>query len=90
METQPSIDANVAFKTGSINQETSGADNVARELDEFNAKYQYLIDELYKRLQEIAAKNPNDIVTLVSLKKIFFFVFFFKQVEQICYKSWYT
>lgn len=52
----------------------SGADIVSRELDEFNGRYQYLIDLLYGRLQEIASFNPNDIVTLVS----FFYFFVYK------------
>lgn len=67
MESQPSFDAaNIAYTNRDQQQEPCGADVIARELDEFNAKYQYLIDELYRRLQEIASRNPNDIVTLVS------------------------
>ncbi|CAH2097827.1 unnamed protein product [Euphydryas editha] len=44
----------------------SGAEAVARELDELNAKHQRLLDLLYERLRRIAAANPGDIVTLVS------------------------
>lgn len=44
----------------------SGAEAVARELDELNAKHQRLLDMLYERLRRIAAANPGDIVTLVS------------------------
>ncbi|XP_072947994.1 microtubule-actin cross-linking factor 1 isoform X5 [Epargyreus clarus] len=43
---------------------TSGAEAVARELDELNAKHQRLLDLLYERLRRIAAANPGDIVTL--------------------------
>lgn len=46
--------------------ELTGADAVARELDELNAKHQRLLDLLYERLRRIAAANPGDIVTLVS------------------------
>ncbi|XP_064074947.1 microtubule-actin cross-linking factor 1 isoform X22 [Vanessa tameamea] len=42
----------------------SGAEAVARELDELNAKHQRLLDLLYERLRRIAAANPGDIVTL--------------------------
>ncbi|XP_041970863.1 plectin isoform X9 [Aricia agestis] len=42
----------------------SGAETVARELDELNAKHQRLLDLLYERLRRIAAANPGDIVTL--------------------------
>ncbi|XP_050668125.1 dystonin isoform X27 [Leptidea sinapis] len=42
----------------------TGADAVARELDELNAKHQRLLDLLYERLRRIAAANPGDIVTL--------------------------
>ncbi|XP_052740585.1 uncharacterized protein LOC112045305 isoform X23 [Bicyclus anynana] len=42
----------------------SGAEAVARELDELNAKHQRLLDMLYERLRRIAAANPGDIVTL--------------------------
>ncbi|XP_048001317.1 microtubule-actin cross-linking factor 1-like [Leguminivora glycinivorella] len=44
--------------------EQSGAENVARELDDLNAKHQRLLDMLYERLRRIAAANPGDIVTL--------------------------
>lgn len=44
-----------------------GSDAVARELDDLNAKYQRLMDMLYERLRRIAAANPGDIVTLVSV-----------------------
>ncbi|KPJ00723.1 Dystonin [Papilio xuthus] len=44
--------------------ELSGAEAVARELDELNAKHQRLLDLLYERLRRIAAANPGDIVTL--------------------------
>lgn len=44
----------------------TGAEAVARELDELNAKHQRLLDMLYERLRRIAAANPGDIVTLVS------------------------
>lgn len=44
----------------------TGAETVARELDELNAKHQRLLDMLYERLRRIAAANPGDIVTLVS------------------------
>lgn len=53
---------------------TSGADTVARELDELNSKHQRLMDMLYERLRRIAAANPGDIVTLVS--SFLFYVFF--------------
>lgn len=59
------MDGNVAFRSPRSKQ-LSGADVVAKELDEFNARYQYLIDNLYGRLKEIAARSPGDIVTLVS------------------------
>ncbi|XP_069355680.1 microtubule-actin cross-linking factor 1, isoforms 1/2/3/4/5 isoform X12 [Maniola hyperantus] len=42
----------------------SGAEAVAKELDELNAKHQRLLDMLYERLRRIAAANPGDIVTL--------------------------
>ncbi|XP_047520509.1 dystonin isoform X21 [Pieris napi] len=45
-------------------ESTSGADAVARELDELNGKHQRLLDMLYERLRRIAAANPGDIVTL--------------------------
>lgn len=45
----------------------AGADAVARELDELNVKHQRLLDLLYERLRRIAAANPGDIVTLVSV-----------------------
>ncbi|XP_015837198.1 microtubule-actin cross-linking factor 1 isoform X43 [Tribolium castaneum] len=61
LETQPSLD--VVFRAAKESGPT-GADIIAKELDEFNARYQYLIDELYRRLQEIAARCPGDIVTL--------------------------
>lgn len=44
----------------------TGAESVARELDELNASHQRLLDLLYERLRRIAAANPGDIVTLVS------------------------
>lgn len=47
--------------------EQSGAEAVARELDDLNAKHQRLLDMLYERLRRIAAANPGDIVTLVSV-----------------------
>lgn len=83
MESQPSLDANVAFRSGRNTNEPIGADIISKELDEFNDRYQYLIDELYKRLQEIAARNPNDIVTLVSHKKnqLLFICFFCKFIR---------
>lgn len=49
----------------------TGAEAVARELDELNANHQRLLDMLYERLRRIAAANPGDIVTLVS----YFFLF---------------
>ncbi|XP_045525143.1 dystonin isoform X25 [Pieris brassicae] len=45
-------------------ESTSGADAVARDLDELNGKHQRLLDMLYERLRRIAAANPGDIVTL--------------------------
>lgn len=45
----------------------SGSEAVARELDDLNANYQRLMDMLYERLRRIAAANPGDIVTLVSV-----------------------
>lgn len=48
-----------------------GSESVARELDELNANHQKLLDLLYERLRRIAAANPGDIVTLVSV----FFIF---------------
>lgn len=48
----------------------TGAETVARELDELNAKHQRLLDSLYERLRRIAAANPGDIVTLVSFTSI--------------------
>lgn len=44
-----------------------GSEAVARELDDLNANYQRLLDMLYERLRRIAAANPGDIVTLVSV-----------------------
>lgn len=44
----------------------TGAESVAKELDELNANHQKLLDLLYERLRRIAAANPGDIVTLVS------------------------
>lgn len=70
METQPSLDANAAFRIPK-DASPSGADSVAKELDEFNARYQYLLDALYARLHEIASKCPGDIVTLVSFYYIY-------------------
>lgn len=43
-----------------------GVDIVSTELDEFNHRYQNLLDLLYARLKEIHARSPGDIVTLVS------------------------
>ncbi|XP_066142735.1 microtubule-actin cross-linking factor 1 isoform X41 [Euwallacea fornicatus] len=62
LDAHPSLDASDVFK----NKESgpAGADVVAKDLDEFNDRYRYLIDVLYGRLQEIAKMNPNDIVTL--------------------------
>ncbi|XP_066262854.1 plectin isoform X36 [Euwallacea similis] len=62
LDAHPSLDASDVFK----NKESgpAGADIVAKDLDEFNDRYRYLIDVLYGRLQEIAKMNPNDIVTL--------------------------
>lgn len=67
---QPSLDANTAFRIQRSGQ-PSGADVVTQELDEFNARYQYLVDALYARLEEIAEKCPGDIVTLVSQVYVF-------------------
>nr|XP_022902342.1 plectin-like isoform X1 [Onthophagus taurus]XP_022902343.1 plectin-like isoform X1 [Onthophagus taurus]XP_022902344.1 plectin-like isoform X1 [Onthophagus taurus]XP_022902345.1 plectin-like isoform X1 [Onthophagus taurus]XP_022902346.1 plectin-like isoform X1 [Onthophagus taurus] len=64
LEAQPSLDASVAFREKPSGP--TGADIVASELDVFNEKYQYLVDTLYSRLKEIAARCPGDIVTLVS------------------------
>ncbi|XP_048523580.1 dystonin isoform X32 [Dendroctonus ponderosae] len=62
LDAHPSLDAGDALKRPDA--APSGADIVSRELDEFNGRYQYLVDVLYGRLQEIASFNPNDIVTL--------------------------
>lgn len=64
------MDVGDSFRSKEVT--SSGADVVAAELDELNARYRNLIDVLYGRLQEIAKLNPNDIVTLVSV----FFVYF--------------
>ncbi|XP_017784158.1 PREDICTED: dystonin isoform X28 [Nicrophorus vespilloides] len=69
LEYQPSLDAEVSFKARNGN-DTSGADAVAVELDEFNAKYEYLRTTLYRRLEEIAAKCPGDIVTLRLMEQM--------------------
>ncbi|XP_056639436.1 microtubule-actin cross-linking factor 1 isoform X38 [Diorhabda sublineata] len=61
LEYQPSLDANAAIWN---NKQPSGADLVAKELDEFNERYQYLVDFLYDRLKQIAEKCKGDIVTL--------------------------
>ncbi|KAG5872490.1 hypothetical protein JTB14_037535 [Gonioctena quinquepunctata] len=63
LEEQPSLDGSAAFwaRTGG---HPSGADLVAEELDQFNERYQYLMDFLYGRLREIADKCKGDIVTL--------------------------
>lgn len=63
LEFQPSMDAELAMQP---NIGPTGADATAQELEQFNAKYQYIVDTIYGRLQEIAAKCPGDIVTLVS------------------------
>ncbi|XP_063905666.1 microtubule-actin cross-linking factor 1 isoform X33 [Zophobas morio] len=68
LESQPSLDANAAFR--SKDSGPSGADVVAKELDDLNARYQYLIDALYGRLQEIAARSPGDIVTLRLIEQM--------------------
>ncbi|ENN74679.1 hypothetical protein YQE_08796, partial [Dendroctonus ponderosae] len=64
LDAHPSLDAGDALKRPDA--APSGADIVSRELDEFNGRYQYLVDVLYGRLQEIASFNPNDIVTLIA------------------------
>lgn len=51
-----------------------GSESVARELDELNANHQKLLDLLYERLRRIAAANPGDIVTLVSVLFLYFSV----------------
>ncbi|XP_065166739.1 dystonin isoform X7 [Atheta coriaria] len=61
LEFQPSMDAELAMQP---NIGPTGADATAQELEQFNAKYQYIVDTIYGRLQEIAAKCPGDIVTL--------------------------
>ncbi|XP_072387789.1 microtubule-actin cross-linking factor 1 isoform X30 [Diabrotica undecimpunctata] len=61
LEYQPSLDANAAVWNS---RQPSGADLVAKELDEFNERYQYLVDFLYDRLRQIADKCKGDIVTL--------------------------
>lgn len=65
LEIHPSWDVNDIY----MKQDggPAGAETVTMELDEFNARYQYLLDALYGRLQDIARMNPNDIVTLVSV-----------------------
>ncbi|XP_049817745.1 dystonin isoform X11 [Aethina tumida] len=63
LEAQPSLDANTAFRNAR-GQSPTGADQVAQELDEFNARYQFLLDSLYDRLRDIADRCPGDIVTL--------------------------
>lgn len=65
------MDGSAGFNGVTKPGEQSGAENVARELDEFNARYQYLVDSLYGRLKEIADKCPGDIVTLVSFSLFF-------------------
>ncbi|KAF5301223.1 hypothetical protein FQA39_LY10809 [Lamprigera yunnana] len=67
LDAQPSLDANAAFRT-THSPNVNGADLVTNELDDFNLRYQTLIDILYGRLKEIAANCPGDIVTLVSLE----------------------
>ncbi|KAK9887502.1 hypothetical protein WA026_023054 [Henosepilachna vigintioctopunctata] len=63
LEDQPSLDANEVFKNQKP-KTLSGADQISQELDELNGRYQHLVDQLYARLQEIAARCPGDIVTL--------------------------
>ncbi|CAH0551954.1 unnamed protein product [Brassicogethes aeneus] len=64
IEAQPSLDANTAFRGDRSPAAPNGADQVVVELDHFNQRYQFLLDALYDRLREIAAKCPGDIVTL--------------------------
>lgn len=65
----------------------TGAESVARELDELNGKHQRLLDLLYERLRRIAAANPGDIVTLVSVFLLFFcnFSFFYSNYCHLFY-----
>ncbi|XP_063388361.1 microtubule-actin cross-linking factor 1 [Cydia fagiglandana] len=75
-EVHPSLDMKQVKRQAELDQaerhrsrnkpvpEQSGAENVARELDDLNAKHQRLLDMLYERLRRIAAANPGDIVTL--------------------------
>ncbi|GBP20867.1 Plectin [Eumeta japonica] len=46
----------------------TGADAVAKELDQLNANHQRLLDLLYERLRRIAAASPGDIVTLYNAR----------------------
>lgn len=59
----------------------TGAESVAKELDELNANHQRLLDLIYERLRRIAAANPGDIVTLVSF---FFFSFLCPGCYTLC------
>lgn len=52
----------------------SGADVVSNELDEFNARYENLLQMLYARLKEIQIRSPGDILASVSLIHLFSFL----------------
>lgn len=51
-----------------------GADVVSNELDEFNARYENLLQMLYARLKEIQIRSPGDILASVSLIHLFCFL----------------
>lgn len=71
LKRQAELDQAERYRSRNKNMtEQSGAEAVARELDDLNAKHQRLLDMLYERLRRIAAANPGDIVTLVSVSFI--------------------
>ncbi|KAI8432881.1 hypothetical protein MSG28_013807 [Choristoneura fumiferana] len=70
LKRQAELDQAERYRSRNKNMtEQSGAEAVARELDDLNAKHQRLLDMLYERLRRIAAANPGDIVTLEALDK---------------------
>ncbi|KAI4467607.1 envoplakin [Holotrichia oblita] len=70
LEAQPSLDASMAFRDRPAGQ--SGADVVSNDLDEFNARYENLLQLLYGRLKEIQIRSPGDILASVSLSNFRF------------------
>lgn len=55
-EFQPSWDGSVRRSRG----QATAAEYVARDLDELNARYQWLLDVLYRRLQQLYALVQQD------------------------------